>query len=314
MFKAVSMNSAVLSTSAVAVARVATSSKNARNVAVRAEVRPLGVARGSYVEHLNLWIYGWGAITRMRRGRRFGNNAMAIRRNPRLPARPPLTRQTNAPHSLQVDRRATLGMLAGAAALSSVPAANAEYGDAARVFAGTVTNKSGFVPYAGEGFALLLPSKWNPSKEKDFAGTVLRYEDNFDAVNNLVIIQQKIGKGSIDELGSPDKFIQDNSFLLGETAAFSGDTISEGGFKRGKVAAASVLDVQEASDKNGKKYYRYDILCRTADGDEGGRHQLIAATVSKGDLWILKIQIGDKRWFKGAKNEAMGAFDSFTVA
>jgi photosystem II oxygen-evolving enhancer protein 2 len=33
------------------------------------------------------------------------------------------------------------------------------------------------VPYAGEGFALLLPSKWNPSKEEDFgkfATTVLR--------------------------------------------------------------------------------------------------------------------------------------------
>ncbi|MEO2193956.1 MAG: hypothetical protein ABGY24_16075, partial [bacterium] len=35
----ISMNSAVLSTSTVAVARVATSSKNARNVAVKAEVR-----------------------------------------------------------------------------------------------------------------------------------------------------------------------------------------------------------------------------------------------------------------------------------
>lgn len=33
---------------------------------------------------------------------------------------------------------------------------------------------AGFVPYAGEGYALLLPSKWNPSKEKDFPGTALR--------------------------------------------------------------------------------------------------------------------------------------------
>lgn len=33
---------------------------------------------------------------------------------------------------------------------------------------------TGFVPYAGEGFALLLPSKWNPSKEQDFPGTILR--------------------------------------------------------------------------------------------------------------------------------------------
>lgn len=33
---------------------------------------------------------------------------------------------------------------------------------------------AGFVPYAGEGFALLLPSKWNPSREQDFPGTILR--------------------------------------------------------------------------------------------------------------------------------------------
>jgi hypothetical protein len=35
-------------------------------------------------------------------------------------------------------------------------------------------NNAGFVPYSGEGFALLLPSKWNPSKEQDFPGVVLR--------------------------------------------------------------------------------------------------------------------------------------------
>ena len=33
---------------------------------------------------------------------------------------------------------------------------------------------AGFVPYAGEGYALLLPSKWNPSREKDFPGVELR--------------------------------------------------------------------------------------------------------------------------------------------
>lgn len=213
----------------------------------------------------------------------------------------------------QVDRRAAMGMLATAAALVSAKPSEAAYGDAARVFAGKITNKSGFVPFAGEGFALLLPSKWNPSKEKDFPGVILRYEDNFDAVNNLVVIQQKVGKGSIDELGSPDKFLQDFSYLFGETAgAYS--TRSEGGFAANKVAAASVLDVSEATDKNGKKYYKYDVLVRAADGDEGGRHQLVAATVSKGDLYILKVQIGDKRWFKGAKNEAEGAWNSFTVA
>ncbi len=32
----------------------------------------------------------------------------------------------------------------------------------------------GFIPYAGEGFAVLIPSKWNPSREQDFPGVVLR--------------------------------------------------------------------------------------------------------------------------------------------
>ena len=33
---------------------------------------------------------------------------------------------------------------------------------------------TGFIPYSGDGFALLLPSKWNPSKEKEESGVVLR--------------------------------------------------------------------------------------------------------------------------------------------
>ena len=33
---------------------------------------------------------------------------------------------------------------------------------------------AGFVPYAGEGYALLLPSKWNPSKEREAGGIQLR--------------------------------------------------------------------------------------------------------------------------------------------
>ena len=34
------------------------------------------------------------------------------------------------------------------------------------------------------------------------------YEDNFDAVNNLAVIVQSVGKDSVDQLGSPDKFLQ----------------------------------------------------------------------------------------------------------
>ena len=39
----------------------------------------------------------------------------------------------------------------------------------------------------------------------------------------------------------------------------------------------------------------------------------MAATVTNGNLYLLKVQIGDKRWFKGAKNDALGTWNSFTV-
>lgn len=212
----------------------------------------------------------------------------------------------------EASRRQALGLLAGAAALISAKPSNAAYGEAANVF-GKVTSTAGFIPYAGEGYALLLPSKWQPSKEKDFPGVQLRYEDTFDQVTYLVVTAQKTDKKSITDYGSPDKFLTEVSYLLGEQV-FGGDTRSEGGFKANKVSAASLLDVQEATDKKGKSYYKYDILTRTADGDEGGRHQLIAASVGNGNLYIFKGQAGDKRWFKGANKDVQGAWNSFTVA
>lgn len=33
---------------------------------------------------------------------------------------------------------------------------------------------AGFIPYQGQGFALLIPSKWNPSKERDYPNVVFR--------------------------------------------------------------------------------------------------------------------------------------------
>merc|ERR1719393_532262 len=200
----------------------------------------------------------------------------------------------------------------GTALLLRANSSKAAYGDSANVF-GRITNKSGFVSYAGEGFSLLLPSKWNPSKEKDFPNIALRYEDNFDAVNNLVVIEKKTSKGRIEDFGSPEQFLNSFSFLLGQQS-YAGKTISEGGFAPDRVSAASVLDIESTTDKKGKTFYRYNVLSRTADGDEGGRHQLISATVSGNNLFILKVQIGDKRWFKGAKKEAEGAINSFIVA
>ena len=90
--------------------------------------------------------------------------------------------------------------------------------------------------------------------------------------------------------------------------------MSEGGFAPNRVSAASILDVAATTDKKGKEYYTYNILTRTQDGNEGGKHNLIKATVSDGKLWLLKIQIGDKRWIFGKDKEAMLVFDSFTVS
>eukprot|EP01024_Parvocaulis_polyphysoides_P012453 TRINITY_DN144_c0_g1_i1.p2 TRINITY_DN144_c0_g1~~TRINITY_DN144_c0_g1_i1.p2 ORF type:complete len:251 (-),score=67.33 TRINITY_DN144_c0_g1_i1:187-939(-) len=212
----------------------------------------------------------------------------------------------------EVPRRAALGMVGAAILLTRTNASEAAYGDSANVF-GKITNKSGFVPYTGEGFAVLLPAKWNPSKEKDFKGVQLRYEDNFDAVNNLTVIKSAAGKKSIKDYGTPEDFLKEISYLLG-TQSYAGQTRSEGGFKENRVSAASLLSV-DSVNKGGKDYYSYELLVRTADGDEGGRHQLITATVgSDGQLYVLKVQVGDKRWFKGAKREATGATESFTVA
>jgi hypothetical protein len=213
----------------------------------------------------------------------------------------------------ETSRRAALGLFAaGAALVTRADPSQAAYGEAANVF-GKATNQAGFVPYSGEGYALLLPSKWNPSKERDFPGTQLRYEDNGDAVTHLLVAINKTDKSSISGYGSPQDFLKANSFLLGEQTFF-GKTISEGGFKPGSISSAALLDVQEASDKKGKPYYKFEILTRTADGNEGGRHQLITAAVSGGNLYVLKVQVGDKRWFKGADRDAKGAWNSFTVA
>jgi hypothetical protein len=213
---------------------------------------------------------------------------------------------------IEAKRRDLFAGASLAVAGSSVKSAHAAYGESANVFGG-VTNPSAFVPFAGDGFSLLLPAKWNPSKEQDLPNIVLRFEDNFDAVNNLAVMREKTDKGKIEDFGNPEKFLQDHTYLLGQQS-YAGQTISEGGFAPNRVSAASVLDVATDTDKKGRNVYKYNILCRTADGNEGGRHQLISATVASGQLYILRIQVGDKRWFKGTKKEAEGTFNSFSPA
>lgn len=79
------------------------------------------------------------------------------------------------------------------------------------------------------------------------------------------------------------------------------------------MATANILETATPVI-GGKQYYYLSVLTRTADGDEGGKHQLITATVSDGKLYICKAQAGDKRWFKGARKFVESAASSFSVA
>ncbi|KAL5077675.1 hypothetical protein RYX36_016659 [Vicia faba] len=211
-----------------------------------------------------------------------------------------------------VSRRLALSVLIGAAAVGSkVSPADAAYGEAANVFGKAKTNTD-YLPYNGDGFKLLVPAKWNPSKEREFPGQVLRYEDNFDATSNVSVLVQTTDKKSITDYGSPVEFLSKVDYLLGKQAFF-GQTDSEGGFDTNAVAVANILESSEPVI-GGKQYYNISVLTRTADGDEGGKHQLITATVNDGKLYICKAQAGDKRWFKGARKFVEDTASSFSVA
>ena len=170
----------------------------------------------------------------------------------------------------------------------------------------------GFIPFSGDGYAFLLPSKYNPTRERPFPNCDAYFEDNFDAVSNISVLVEKTGKSKIEDFGSPEMYLEQIGYLLGQQV-YSGETRSEGGFAANRVSTAAVLDVFTKSNK-GKTYYYYEVLTRTADGDEGGRHQLIAATVSDGVLYTCKLQSGDKRWFKGQERDLKQTWSSFTVA
>lgn len=211
-----------------------------------------------------------------------------------------------------VSRRLALTVLIGAAAVGSkVSPADAAYGEAANVFGKPKTNTE-FMAYNGDGFKLLVPSKWNPSKEVEYPGQVLRFEDNFDATSNLAVMVTPTDKKSITDYGSPEQFLSQVDYLLGKQAYF-GQTDSEGGFDSGVVASANVLE-SSTPVIDGKQYYSITVLTRTADGDEGGKHQVITATIKDGKLYICKAQAGDKRWFKGARKFVESAASSFSVA
>ena len=85
--------------------------------------------------------------------------------------------------------------------------------NAANVFGKAKTNTD-FLPYTGDGFKLSVPSKWNPSKEVEYPGQVLRFEDNFDATSNLAVMITPTDKKSITDYGSPEEFLSQVIFNI----------------------------------------------------------------------------------------------------
>lgn len=86
---------------------------------------------------------------------------------------------------------------------------------------GKPKTNTNFLPYNGDGFKLQIPSKWNPSKEVEFPGQVLRYEDNFDTTSNLVVTVTPTNKKSITDYGSPEQFLSQVVISLSQLVVFT---------------------------------------------------------------------------------------------
>lgn len=89
----------------------------------------------------------------------------------------------------------------------------------ANVF-GKPKKNTDFKLYNGEGFKLSIPAKWNPSKEVEYPGQVLRYEDNFDTTSNLAVMITPTDKKSITDYGAPEEFLSQVIKFIDHLQAF----------------------------------------------------------------------------------------------
>mmetsp|Transcript_36689 Transcript_36689/g.44375 ORF Transcript_36689/g.44375 Transcript_36689/m.44375 type:complete len:279 (+) Transcript_36689:123-959(+) len=220
------------------------------------------------------------------------------------------------PHDV-ISRRDTLVLSVGAAVASMLTApqrAEAAYGEGARVFA-TTKSDTDFRQVEGNGYTVLAPSKWNPNKSL-VEGSDVRFADNMrdDGANMDVIVKNQAKGSSIQAIASLEDFLSEVTYLLGTSASFDGETQSEGGFDANSIATGALLESEQRTDRNGRVYYTYHILTRTADGEGGGRHHLFSSTVANGKLYTLQAQALDKQWFKGSEKVLRKVMDSFTVA
>ena len=82
------------------------------------------------------------------------------------------------------------------------------------------TKHTDFYPYSGNGFQLSVPGKWNPTKEVEYPGQQVRYEDNYDTVSSLYVSKIPSSKSNVKDFGDPIKFPESALYAI-MTSPFS---------------------------------------------------------------------------------------------
>lgn len=221
----------------------------------------------------------------------------------------------SAEQPAQLGRRAAAGALAGAFALSMrADEAQAAYGQSANVFKSSKETSDGdFSLYTADNYSILIPQRgYNPSPPEylsEWPGIDLRWEDFNSTDYANVTITVKDGEKTLEP--------QDLAFMFGEStwAGFGEYSSTDLTKKQGESSAIFAANVLEKTNKtvDGKNIQIFELLTRTVDGSQGGRHHLIAAGTKGGKTYIAKYTCGDKHWAANRKT-AFKVRDSFKIA
>eukprot|EP00793_Prasinoderma_coloniale_P003596 PRCOL_00002970-RA len=181
--------------------------------------------------------------------------------------------------ALAAGAAAALGLSAGA------QPASAAYGQSANVFKKSRENLEGdYALYTADDYSILIPQRgFNPSPNEylaEWPGVDVRWEDygttDFANVTVTVLNGEKLPKPS------------DLQFMLGESTWDGYGEFSTVNFTDPTSADLFAVNVLDSEEKtiDGKKYAVYELLTRTVDGSQGGRHHFISASTQGGKTYI----------------------------
>lgn len=196
--------------------------------------------------------------------------------------------------------------------LATPPSAQAAYGQSANVFKKSKeTTQGDYKEYTTDAYSILIPQRgFNPMPEStlgEWPGMEFKWED-FDATD-YANVTVTVMEGS--SLPKPE----DLKFMLGQST-WEGfgeySTVNYADKGSSDLSAGNVLDAK-VLNQDGTDYAIYELLTRTVDGSQGGRHHLMSCAVKGGKVYIAKFTCGDKHW---AHNQTIAykTRDSFRVA